>query len=121
MAQYNFITPNLCNDMHGAGGCPDSNTIRSGDDWLKNNVPAIITYANAHQGILFIMWDEGAGTDIVPFLAIGPTVKKNYVGGIRYTHAGLVKTIETIFGLPFLATTKSENDFRDLFEPGSFP
>ena len=22
VAQYNFITPNVCNDMHGASGCP---------------------------------------------------------------------------------------------------
>lgn len=31
VASYTFITPNLCNDMHGASGCPDSDTIHSGD------------------------------------------------------------------------------------------
>src|SRR5207302_1393556 len=26
VAQYNFVTPNLCNDMHGAGGGPQADT-----------------------------------------------------------------------------------------------
>ncbi|HEX4336831.1 MAG TPA: alkaline phosphatase family protein [Polyangiaceae bacterium] len=121
VAQYNFITPNLCNDMHGAVGCPNSNTIRSGDDWLAANLPGIITYANGHHGVVFILWDEGVSTLSIPFLAIGPTVKKNYIGKVKYTHASVIKSVETIFGLPFLDKVKNENDFVDLFEPGSFP
>ncbi|HEX3595969.1 MAG TPA: alkaline phosphatase family protein [Polyangiaceae bacterium] len=121
VAAYNFITPNLCNDMHGAAGCPNSNSIRSGDDWLGANLPALITYAAAHKGVVFVLWDEGAATLSIPFLAIGPTVKKNYVGNVKYTHGSVVKSVERIFGLPYLAKVAGENDFTDLFEPGSFP
>ena len=32
--------PNLCHDMHGQSGCPNSNTIQAGDDWLRENVAA---------------------------------------------------------------------------------
>jgi hypothetical protein len=50
VASYTFITPNLCNDMHGASGCPNSNTIQSGDTWLSTELPRIISYANANAG-----------------------------------------------------------------------
>jgi len=40
--------------MHGASGCPDSNTIRSGDTWLKNELPRLISYVNAHAGVIFL-------------------------------------------------------------------
>jgi hypothetical protein len=121
VAAYNFITPNLCNDMHGASGCPSSNTIRAGDDWLGANLPAMIDYANGHHGVIFLVWDEGSATLTMPFLAVGPGVKKGYVGNVRYTHRSLVKSVERIFGLPALAKVAGDQDFADLFESGRFP
>ena len=121
VAAYNFITPNQCHDMHGQGGCTESNTIIAGDNWLKDNLPDLITYANTHAGVIFIVWDEGVATAKMPFLAIGPTVKKNHVGTVNYNHRSVIKTVETIFGVPFLDTVKSDNDFADLFEAGTYP
>ncbi|MEI9931381.1 MAG: alkaline phosphatase family protein [Rhizomicrobium sp.] len=37
VAQYNFITPNLCDDMHD--GC-DNGAIRNGDEWLATDDPS---------------------------------------------------------------------------------
>jgi hypothetical protein len=121
VARYNFITPNLCNDMHGASGCPSGNTIKSGDDWLAANLPPIISFANAHNGVIFLVWDEGDITLKIPFVAIGPGVKRNYVGSVAYTHASLLATNERIFGVPRLATVSSDADFSDLFVPGALP
>ncbi|HEX4446250.1 MAG TPA: alkaline phosphatase family protein, partial [Polyangiaceae bacterium] len=73
VAQYNFITPNLCDDMHGAGGCANSNTIQAGDTWLSTNLPPMIAFANAHSGVIFLVWDEGDQTLKIPFVAIGPS------------------------------------------------
>ncbi len=115
VASYTFITPNLCNDMHGASGCPNSNTIASGDTWLSTELPRIVTYANAHAGVVFIAWDEGDTTGKMPFVALGPTVKTGYAGGTMYSHSSLVKSIEEIFGLPVLSTAMGANDFSDLF------
>lgn len=49
VARYNFITPNLCDDMHGngfSGACSllakDAGEIKLGDDWLAANVPKIL-------------------------------------------------------------------------------
>ena len=122
IAQYNFITPNLCNDMHGATGCPSSNVIAAGDAWLSTNLPPIIQYANAHNGVIFVVWDEPeGGSPLIPFLAIGPHVKAGYTSTASITHSALVKTVEKIFGLPLLPTVASANDFGDLFQSGYYP
>jgi len=121
VAGYVFITPNLCNDMHGATGCPNSNRIRSGDDWLSAELPRIINWANLHSSVIFITWDEGGSTTKMPFLAIGPGVKANYTGTVSYDHRSLIKSVEEIFGLPLLSTVSGSTDLTDLFQAGFFP
>jgi acid phosphatase len=122
VARYNFITPNLCNDMHGASGCPSSDVIQSGDDWLRDNLPPLIDFVSAQSGVIFIVWDEPVGgSNLIPFLAIGPTVKANYANQVHYTHGSLTKSVEEIFGLPILPTVAGENDLADLFTPGALP
>jgi phosphatidylinositol-3-phosphatase len=121
VAQYNFITPNVCHDMHGATGCPGSDDIRSGDDWLAAALPPLIAYASANDGVVFIVWDEPVGgSTLIPFVAIGPQVKPGYAGSVRFTHSSLTKTVEEIFGLPILPSVVSANDLSDLFVPGTF-
>ncbi len=123
VASYNFVTPDLCNDMHGASGCPSGNPIRLGDNWLRANLPAIINYVNAKGGVIFLVWDEGEGSTTIPFLAIGPTVKPGYVSAATYNHASLVKSADRILGLPTLNTSEVLNatDFADLFVAGGYP
>lgn len=121
VATYNFISPNLCNDMHGAVGCPILNQIKSGDTWLKNNLPPIIDYVNTHNGVIFLVWDEGSSTKLMPFIAIGPHVKAGYTSTVRYDHSALLKSVEKIVQVPILPTVASANDFTDLFQSGKFP
>jgi phosphatidylinositol-3-phosphatase len=118
---YNFITPDLCHDAHGATGCPSSNFERASDDWMRANLPAVVSFLDAHGGVLFIVWDEGDGTATIPFVAVGPHVKPGYANSVLYDHGSLVKSLEEIFGLPFLPAVASSNDFADLFVAGSFP
>ena len=121
VASYVFITPNLCHDMHGKLGCGWANRTRAGDDWLKAELPRLISYAEAHSGVIFITWDEGRWTSQVPFLAIGPGVKPGYAGRVPYDHGSIIKSVEEIFGLPILPTVAGKHDLADLFRPGSFP
>jgi phosphatidylinositol-3-phosphatase len=121
VAAYNFITPNLCNDMHDSCA-PVSNPIKQGDTWLSQNVPAIINYVNAHQGVLFVMWDEPEGsTGNIPLIVVGPHVKPNRASSIQYSHGSLVKSVEQILVLPTLATVSADNAFGDFFDAGFFP
>ncbi len=115
VASYTFITPNLCNDMHGASGCPNSNLIASGDGWLRTELPRLVAYANANAGVVFVLWDEGDITGKIPFVALGPTVRAGGAGTVAYTHSSVVKSIEEIFGLPVLAAASGASDLSDLF------
>lgn len=122
-ARYNFITPDLCHEMHGAAGCPsgtsDPSNIKAGDDWLKANLQPIIDYALARDGYVFLTWDEGDSTNLIPFIAIGKRSIAAHAGNVKYTHGSLLKSEEEIFGLTPLPTVASLNDFADLFT--SFP
>jgi phosphatidylinositol-3-phosphatase len=116
LANYVFITPNLCHDMHDK--CGSKSRVKNGDDWLRAELPAMIDYVNAHSGVIFLAWDEGHETRKIPFLAIGPGVKKGFAGKKRYDHGSMIKTVEKIFGLPVLKAVKGSRDLSELFEGG---
>jgi hypothetical protein len=118
---YVFITPNLCHNGHGQSGCLNANDQQSADQWLSQALPSLIEFAGAHQGAIFLVWDEGVGGRLLPFIAVGPHVKAGYAGTIGYTHSSLLKSLEEIFGLPILPAVSPATDFADLFEPGFFP
>jgi hypothetical protein len=118
VAQYNFITPNLCNDMHDR--CkPLRNSIKQGDTWLSNNVPVILNSA-AYQngGALFITWDEaGTGDGPIGMIVLSPFAKgSGYQNSIHYTHGSTLRTFEEIVGVsPFLGDAANQSDLSDLF------
>jgi hypothetical protein len=122
VAAYNFITPNLCHDMHSNSCAGNSDPILQGDTWLSQNVPAILDYINANQGVLFLVWDEPVGsTGTIPLIVLGPHVIANHVSAVAYSHGSLVKSVEQILGLPTLATVSNDNVFSDFFQAGFFP
>lgn len=124
MAQYVFITPDLCHDMHGDLGCPQGTAtaanIQAGDTFLSQELPRILDYANANDGVVLIIWDEGDSSNLIPFLALGPRIKTG-PSGTTYSHSSQVKSIEEILGVPVLSTVSSANDFADMFKTGMFP
>jgi len=125
MTGYVFITPNLCDDMHGDLGCPSGTgtaaNIRAGDTWLSTELPRIIAYTQAHErAVIFITWDEGDATNLIPFIAIGQHIKPG-VSTMTYSHSSLLKSAEEMLGVPVLATVTNAHDFADMFTAGSFP
>jgi hypothetical protein len=131
VARYNFITPNLCNDMHGngfSGACSivgnDSGRIKLGDDWLAAHVPQILaSAAYKDNGVLFILWDEGDESGFPPsssdgpigLIALSPLAKKGYASNTAFTHSSMLRTVETIFGVSFLRAAQTSNDLSELF------
>lgn len=118
VASYNFITPNVCDDMHNR--CK-KNPILLGDTWLSQNVPTILNSAAYKAGgVLFITWDEAAtGDGPVGMIVLSPFAKGNgYQNSIHYDHSSTLKTMEEIFGVtPLLghANDSTTNDLSDLF------
>jgi hypothetical protein len=121
VADYNFITPDQCHDMHGQSGCPNDNLIRAGDDWLRENVPPLIEYCDAHDGVVYLNYEQGETTSKMPFLALGARAKSGYVSAVELDQGSLPRSVEAIFGLPVLAKLSAAHDFGDLFRIGMFP
>ncbi|HWV98105.1 MAG TPA: alkaline phosphatase family protein [Candidatus Acidoferrum sp.] len=118
VAQYNFITPTLCHDMHDTCA-PLGNAIRQGDTWLAHEAPKILASpAYQNSGALFITWDEGEGSDgPIGMLLLSPLAKGGgYCSTNRYTHSSLLRTIQEIFGVaPLLGDAANATSLVDLF------
>jgi phospholipase C len=116
VAQYNWITPNLCDDMHDTCG---GNSIANGDTWLSQNVPAILN-STAYQngGVLFITWDEAdSGDGPIPMIVLSPFAKGGgYSNTTYYDHGSTLRTIQEIFSLkPLLGDARKQTDLSDFF------
>lgn len=112
VSSYNFITPNVCNDMHSC-------SIATGDTWLSQEIPKILnSQAYKNNGIIFITWDEGLNGDgPIGMIVLSPLAKPGYSNTIHYTHSSTLKTIQEIFGLsPFLGDAGNATDLTDLLQ-----
>ncbi len=121
VARYNFITPNLCHDMHNSVGCATPDRIRNGDDWLSVEIPKIMASpAYQDDGAIFITWDEGTSDGImgpIGLIVVSPLAKGGgYSNTNHYTHSATLRTMQEIFGVrPFLGDAASSPSLADLF------
>jgi hypothetical protein len=115
---YVFITPNLCDDMHGVPGVCSTDPS-AGDSWLSNEVPKILaSSAYNNGGALFITWDESEGGDFpIGMIVLSPFAKGNgYSNTIPYSHSSTLRTFQEIFGVtPLLGAAAGATDLSDLF------
>jgi hypothetical protein len=90
-----IIVPNLCNDMHDC-------STRTGDNWLKANLPAILQYDSAHDGLLILTWDEADpdanGKNRIATLLLGPMIASGKYSQ-KVDHYAVLHTIESIAGV----------------------
>jgi hypothetical protein len=118
VARYNFITPNLCDDMHDSCA-PTNDAIKQGDMWLQSNLPAILgSQAYKNGGAVFITWDEGEGSDgPIGMIVLSPAARGHgYHNAIAYTHSSTLRTLEEIYGVrPLLGDAQNATDLSDLF------
>jgi hypothetical protein len=122
VADYNFLTPNLCHDMHDSCA-PLFDPIAQGDQWLAAKLPKLrASKAYAEGAVIFIVWDEGPGGSDGPvgMIALGNKVKAGYQNQIAYTHSSTLRTVQEIFGVvPLLGDAANAADLSDFFT--SFP
>jgi hypothetical protein len=125
VARYNFITPNLCNDMHNSSGCASSDMIANGDRWLAEWVPRIQhSRAYADGGAIFITWDESAeGDRPIGLIVVSPLAKGGgYSNAVPYSHSSLLRSIQEILGVgPLLCDAAHATSLRDLFRVPLMP
>ena len=117
-ARYNFVTPDLCTDMHGASGCTGADLVALGDTWLEKTIPEIMASKAYKAGaVIFVTWDESEGGDLpIGMIALGKNVKAGHASTVHTTHSSTLRTVQTIFGVrPFLRSASTATDLGDLF------
>jgi phosphatidylinositol-3-phosphatase len=105
-----WVIPNLDDDMHDG-------TIHAGDTWLKNNLSAYLAWAQTHNSLLIVTWDEddgGQGNHIATIFA-GPMVKPGQYSE-TINHYTVLRTIEAMYGLTPLGNSASVKPIRDVWQ-----
>lgn len=123
VANYNFLTPNLCHDMHDSCA-PLNDPVRQGDEWLKDHVPRLLASKAYQDGaVVFLTWDEGDESAFLPasdgpigMIVLAKSAKAGYSNQTSYTHSSTLRTVQEMFGLlPFLGDAANATDLADLF------
>jgi len=93
-----FVVPNLCNDMHDC-------SMATGDTFLKAFLPKVLHAPDWAHTLLVVSFDEGTsnthGGGRV-FTMIARQGLSRVASSTVHDHYGLLRTIESIFGLPCL-------------------
>ncbi len=144
VADFTWISPDQCNDMHGRGGggssdpCDFSNEqllIAAGDAFLSKTVGAIMN-SKAWKGnsVIFITWDESdfpfvdtsgccdaiPGGGHVVTLTISHSDHAARTSNVAYNHYSMLATIEggwNLGCLAFTCDTANVTPMRDLVGP----
>jgi acid phosphatase len=90
LPSFSFVVPNQCNDMHSR--CAGKSPVRTGDDWLASNVPAMVSGG----ATVVLTWDESSGAQHVVTVTYGAGQGND---GRAYTHFSLLAGLERRFGV----------------------
>lgn len=96
-----FVIPNEKHDMH-------SGSIRQADDWLKANLGPYVSWAETHQSLLILTWDEDdfSKKNQIPMILVGPMINPGKYAE-KVNHYSLLKWIEEAYKLPQLGKSKN--------------
>jgi len=107
--KYMWITPDACSDMHD---CP----VATGDAWLRGIMGQIMASPGYQRGgVVFILFDEGAGSSQLGALIVSPLLRRP---GVAYEgpagHKTYLATVEDLLGLPRLPAVAGEASMASL-------
>ena len=91
-----IVIPNLDNDMHDG-------SVAQGDQWLYQNLSQYASWAQTHNSLLILTWDEDDNTsrNQIPTVFYGAGVRPgSYDEPI--SHYNVLSTLEQMYGLPKL-------------------
>ncbi|GAA2476914.1 alkaline phosphatase family protein [Streptomyces longisporus] len=94
LPKVSFVIPNLCSDMHDC-------SVSTGDTWIKNNLGAYATWAQTHNSILAVTFDEDnkLSGNRIPTLFYGQHVAPGSSDATTYNHYNVLRTLEDLAGL----------------------
>jgi phosphatidylinositol-3-phosphatase len=89
-----FVVPDLCHDMHD---CPKA----QGDAWLRRTFTPYLTWAQSHNSLFILTFDEDNKTDgnHIPAIIAGAHVRPGQYPA-RRDHYDVLRTLQHMYGLP---------------------
>ncbi len=104
-----IIDPNLLDDMHDG-------TIQQGDTWLRNNLSSYVTWANTHNSLLIVTWDEDDSShgNQIATIFVGPMVQPGQYSE-HIDHYTILRTIEDMYGAAHAGMSASRNPITDVW------
>jgi phosphatidylinositol-3-phosphatase len=106
-ADFQFITPNMINDMHDG-------SVADGDNFLKAFLPQILNSAAFANSLVIVTFDEGTtntnGGGHIMTIMITPNMTPGFKATATYDHYSMLRTIEDAWNLPCLGNACSATD-----------
>lgn len=105
-----FVIPNEQNDMH-------SGSIQQGDSWLQKQMGGYAQWAQTHNSLLIVTWDEddsGSGNHIATIF-VGSSVKPGQYNE-SINHYTVLRTVEAMYGLSPINNSTTVNPITDVWQ-----
>jgi phospholipase C len=126
LANVTWIVPDFADSDH-----PSSKSA-TGPSWVTSLVNAVGESRFWKSTAVFVVWDDWGGwydhvappqVDVqglgfrVPMIAVSAYAKKSYVSHVQYETVGILKFVETVFGLsPLKSADTRAAGFDDMFD-----
>ncbi len=124
-----IVIPNVVHDMHDGKYVPFE--VRMGDHWLKSRLGAYARWAETHNSLLIVTWDEDSDENYriqcpttintappanhIPTIIAGDHVKPGARSGTPYSHHDLLRTILDMYGIQPFAGAATAKDINDIW------
>lgn len=104
-----WVIPNLDDDEHDG-------TIQQSDTWLNTNISSYATWAQTHNSLLIVTWDEDDYTENnqVPTIIVGQGVKPGTYDE-TVNHYNLLATLEAMYALPQAGSSAGLSPISDIW------
>jgi phospholipase C len=116
LPDFSLVVPNLCHDMHSC-------SVQVGDSWLRQQLPLLLESPQLQDGVIFVLFDEGAASDHagggghVPGLVLGPLIRPGSVASRPVTHYSVLRTIEQAWHLQYLGKSRAAVPISGIWRP----
>lgn len=114
---FAMVVPNMTNDMHDG-------TTAQGDAFLQAFVPLVTGSPDWSHTLLIVTFDEGTtgtnGGGHIYTAAAAPWLSHASVAA-TYNHFSILRTIEEVYGLPFLGGAAMATTITELLPPRPAP
>ena len=105
-----FVIPNQQNDMHSA-------SIQQADSWLQNKLGGYAQWAQTHNSLLIVTWDEddNGPDNHIATIFVGSSVKPGQYNE-SINHYTVLRTLEAMYGLSPINNSTTVTPITDVWQ-----